>query len=262
MSTTFESFHLGSMLQVLRPDKGWMPAPPEDVSQSKEHVLDWRIPNTDLKVRVYTSVQLSDGWSRGVGEDAIRVCVPKRIKSVRIHRTEGWQKRLIERVTEVIEQVRTMEAKAPVEKVAAPKAPFLPTIPALLKTASAKLKHPKMTFQVEIGGKTQQVRLHVAGPRSRYNGQVMVTDGGVFGSNVYFGRIEQDGTFRRAAACTDTLETFLLAFNKAPAEVGAQYGKASGCCVFCNKGLTTDESLAVGYGPICAKHYQLPWGQK
>ena len=32
-------------------------------------------------------------------------------------------------------------------------------------------------------------------------------------------------------------------------------------CCFCHKELTTKESLAVGYGPLCAEKLGLPWGE-
>ena len=44
------------------------------------------------------------------------------------------------------------------------------------------------------------------------------------------------------------------------AAVASRYGIASGRCVFCSKGLSTKESLGVGYGPNCAEKYGLPWG--
>lgn len=40
----------------------------------------------------------------------------------------------------------------------------------------------------------------------------------------------------------------------------AEVGKACGYCCFCARTLTTTESLAVGYGPVCADKHGLPWG--
>lgn len=45
-----------------------------------------------------------------------------------------------------------------------------------------------------------------------------------------------------------------------PAAVAAQYGHETGNCSFCSKELTDNRSVSVGYGPICAEKYGLPWG--
>lgn len=53
---------------------------------------------------------------------------------------------------------------------------------------------------------------------------------------------------------------FLQEFNDHP-EAGAKIqGKITSNCCFCSHELSTPESIAVGYGPICAEHYGLPWG--
>lgn len=69
-----------------------------------ERVLYWPVKGKDFGVIVWTSIV--PGWgSREAGEDAIRVCVGTRAGRVlsgtrRIHRTQGWRKRLTERVRE------------------------------------------------------------------------------------------------------------------------------------------------------------------
>lgn len=46
------------------------------------------------------------------------------------------------------------------------------------------------------------------------------------------------------------------------AEQAAEFGHAHHICVFCCRDLSTPESTAVGYGPVCAKTHNLPWGTK
>lgn len=49
------------------------------------------------------------------------------------------------------------------------------------------------------------------------------------------------------------------------ADEAAAYGKSTEHCVFCGRGLSDDRtgcSLEVGYGPVCADKYGLPWGSK
>lgn len=44
------------------------------------------------------------------------------------------------------------------------------------------------------------------------------------------------------------------------ADEAAAFGYANARCVFCARTLSTAESTAVGYGPVCAANYGLPWG--
>lgn len=127
----------------------------------------------------------------------------------------------------------------------------------LLARAGSRLKYPKVRLATESG---QRVVLSVAGERSRYTGSVMVTDGGPFGANTYFGRIAPDGTVTESGAMTPEVMALLVSFAAEPAKVGAKIGKMLGACCFCSRQLDTRESLAVGYGPVCADKYGLPWG--
>jgi len=130
-------------------------------------------------------------------------------------------------------------------------------IVALLAGAGARLKFPKVRLATPNG---QRVVLGIAGERSKYTGSVMITDGGPFGANTYFGRISPDGELAPAAAMTGEVLALLREFAADPAGVGALIGKRTGNCCFCSRTLETKESLAVGYGPVCAENYSLPWG--
>lgn len=46
------------------------------------------------------------------------------------------------------------------------------------------------------------------------------------------------------------------------ADEAAAYGRATDHCVFCGHGLEDERSTTVGYGPVCADNYGLPWGAK
>jgi hypothetical protein len=81
---------------------------------------------------------------------------------------------------------------------------------------------------------------------------------------MFYGTIFADGTFKPKPTLNDVflgkVKTALKAFATDPAGVAASYGKLHGKCCFCNKGLSDEKSTSVGYGPICAGHYGLPWG--
>jgi len=40
----------------------------------------------------------------------------------------------------------------------------------------------------------------------------------------------------------------------------ARFGKTYGVCINCNRALSDDRSIAVGYGPVCAENQGWPWG--
>ena len=128
----------------------------------------------------------------------------------------------------------------------------------LFEKASRKLKFPSITLRTADGAEVVMKR---AGARSRYAGQVFVTDGGRFGENRYYGRIGAEG-FVAGRDWNPALEPLLREFAKNPAEVAAKHGRLTGHCCFCEKALTDARSLAVGYGSTCAKNYDLPWGSR
>lgn len=131
----------------------------------------------------------------------------------------------------------------------------------LLQTATASLKFPKVRLQTEDG---QPVVLSILGPRSKFAGDINVTDGGPFGQGKWFGRIDGAGKWTKSHTAKDAHEVgnVLRTLGNAPVETAAAHGKLTGSCCFCARHLEADGSLEVGYGPTCAKHYGLPWGSK
>jgi hypothetical protein len=107
------------------------------------------------------------------------------------------------------------------------------------------------------------LRIHRATSASKYNGQLMLTDGKGYGRNLYFGRIDTKGDLflayegkQRSQEIIDLL-TRLVAD---PEKVVSEYGNLSGNCFACHKQLTDDRSIRVGYGKVCAKKFGLRWG--
>lgn len=128
---------------------------------------------------------------------------------------------------------------------------------ALFDIAAKALKFPKVRLQTESG---ELVCLGRSSNRSKAPGTITVTDGGPYGGNRYYGRVELDGTYKPTRRATPEIIDLLVRFSKNPAGVAAEYGKLTGNCCFCRHGLTDERSTSVGYGPVCAKNYSLPWG--
>lgn len=130
-------------------------------------------------------------------------------------------------------------------------------VAALFERAKQKLRYPKITLQVG----PQPIQLSLAGSRSKYEGQVQVTDGGPFGANTYFGRVDQQGTWTQGRGATDqeldAVRDFLRAFSNDPAGTAKKHGRLTGRCCFCNTPLKDEHSTAAGFGPVCAKNYGL-----
>jgi hypothetical protein len=125
----------------------------------------------------------------------------------------------------------------------------------------AKAKFPKIKILVE--GKV--VVISRAGEKSRVPGSFSIQSEGSYGNNTWFGRILVDGTYQPTAAATPALAEALKAFAAAPAAEAAKFGKKTGRCCFCKIPLGEGKSrlsVEVGYGPDCAKTYDLPWGVK
>jgi hypothetical protein len=130
---------------------------------------------------------------------------------------------------------------------------------ALFQYAVAQhLKYPKIRLQHPTENDTIVVKL--AGSKSRYEGQLMVTNDAGYGSpnNRYFGRVDQSGAIIAGRDLTPVVEHLLEEFAANPVEVAQRYGKLTGSCMFCDKKLDDAVSVAVGYGPVCAKKWNLP----
>jgi len=130
---------------------------------------------------------------------------------------------------------------------------------ALFAVAGSRLKAPKIHLLTLSG---LDLRLSVAGPRSRKPGSVSVTSDAGYGTSVWYGRINTDGSFEPGQACTQEVTDYLVEFAADPAGVAAADGRRSGRCCFCGLQLTDERSLAVGWGRQCSMNYSLPWGNR
>jgi len=130
-------------------------------------------------------------------------------------------------------------------------------IVALMDKAAKNLKAPK--FVVSNVGRTVEIKVAMAGPRSKFAGRITVA-APVFGKG-FFGTIA-DGEFKPTRSCTAAHRKLLADFAADPEGMAAAHGHRTGQCCFCNKELTTVESTAVGFGPTCAKNFGLKWGKK
>jgi hypothetical protein len=76
----------------------------------------------------------------------------------------------------------------------------------------------------------------------------------------WYGDLRRDGTFDPLTDESENVVAVLRIFAKDPIRMARDHGFRTGYCCFCCLALTDEErSVALGYGPICAKHWGLPW---
>jgi len=142
---------------------------------------------------------------------------------------------------------------------------------ALFTKAQQHLKTPAIVL---AGEGSPTLRLTIAGPKAKVPGSITVTDNDSFVANdwggesrEWLGRVLVDGTYQPARAAngrTEAITKALQELAKDPATAAAKSGKLTGRCCFCNHRLgegKDQRSVAVGYGPDCAAHFGVPWGE-
>ena len=149
------------------------------------------------------------------------------------------------------------------EKAAAPAQAKGTTIEAgklfkMFSVAQAHLKYPK----VHIHNSSFPMFLYVAGEKSSTPGvlQIIRQD-----NKNWLGRVHPDGRVELSRGITDTLKgdlvKLLKEFAADPAGYATLHGIQTGACCFCGRFLEDYRSVSMGYGPICAEHYGMPWGE-
>lgn len=187
---------------------------------------------------MFTEQQLTlqDLIARGVAKDTpfARDLSSKRLYTPKQHQ---WVEKLIAEAT-----------KAPALKL------DIKGIVDLFETAKQHLKYPKIVLRL-MG--QYDVRLKPA-----KNGNIYI-DNGVY-QGAYYGKITPAGEFFHgkdlAPHMVAALEGLLTLLASDPAVVAQEYGRLTGNCCFCARELTDARSITVGYGPVCADHFGLPWG--
>lgn len=126
-------------------------------------------------------------------------------------------------------------------------------------TAAEHLKYPKMILQPSSD--FPALKISRAGEKSKFPGALNLS---AASGDSWFGRLHRDGSVQWSKYATAEQRTSILEILQRlasdPAGYASAVGKLMGSCCFCKKDLTTSESLLAGYGPVCAKKYNLPWG--
>ncbi len=126
----------------------------------------------------------------------------------------------------------------------------------IFKKAKEKLKFPKLYLSVD----NVPITVSLAGPHSKAPGSINVAGVGHFHERPWYGRVSPEGVWSKSSKVypeQGSVESLLKALSANPAKAASEYGKLSGCCVFCGLALSDEKSVAAGFGPVCAKNWGL-----
>jgi hypothetical protein len=130
-------------------------------------------------------------------------------------------------------------------------------IPRLFADAvSPRLKYPHINLRTESGA---VVVMRLAGAKSPQPGSVTITGEGSYYERAFYGRITTTGELLSKPAMTAEILALLRRFSDDPIAVAGECGRITGNCSFCRLALSDPRSTALGYGPVCAEQWKLPW---
>lgn len=128
---------------------------------------------------------------------------------------------------------------------------------AMMVLARTNLKNPRIRIRSAIG----DLAVTMAKDNSKNAGWLYLKAG-----SRYLGKIEpKQGLWMPVRGVEQEVTDALNEFSKDPVQAAKAYGQETNNCCFCGKLLTDDRegrSVEVGYGPICASHFGLPWGDE
>lgn len=132
-------------------------------------------------------------------------------------------------------------------------------IKAMFDNARQHLKRPKITLLLTPNDKySQKVRFGLSG-------DTLYMSVGGYGT-LQYGSINlmtnEIYLKRHGHEVKPDLFALLKQFSEEPEMTAVAHGKLTGCCCFCSLPLSDARSLHQGYGPICAAHYHIPWGDE
>jgi hypothetical protein len=132
--------------------------------------------------------------------------------------------------------------------------------------AGTKLAFPRIKYKTEEGG---TIFIHLLGDRARYPGNLVVKfvpkGQESLGTSVLLLEryVKQEkAVFTTAALANPTMQVLVKkVVEDFPGELAINGREHISCC-FCGIELIAGASRKVGYGPICASNYGLPWGDE
>lgn len=192
--------------------------------------------NTQPNIHSFSASSYLNAWE----QNALRDITEKRDK--------GWT--LSEKQ---IAFLAKLEAKAQ----AKPTQAYSQANPMLLRTLLGFLERSQGKVLFKVNDDILQFKF-TGTAYTRYPNTYHITD--PLNEGAYIGRLESTGAVVVSAERLARYQNTLAELEKDPVAAAVAYGHAMGNCAFCTRPLTDDRSIVVGYGPVCAQKYGLPWG--
>lgn len=123
----------------------------------------------------------------------------------------------------------------------------------LFQRAGARLRNPRITLNGVV------LKLMT---RGQHPGSINLGSNAAWPNSIWYGRVEPNGQLTTGRAMTPAVLELIRELAADPVAAARRYASLTGNCCFCNLALTTPESVTAGYGPVCAGHYGLPWGNR
>lgn len=140
--------------------------------------------------------------------------------------------------------------------------PYVPLLALLTAGQQCNKRQPRV--KIPLPGGVLAIKL--MGDRSKNAGCLAITNG-VSGwrdrpNSEFYGYVGVTGHWKPTYNTPEYIKSAMEALAPNPTAWVAAFGQRVSYCVFCATQITTTESLAVGYGPVCAERFSLPWGTK
>lgn len=131
----------------------------------------------------------------------------------------------------------------------------------LFNKAKAHIKYPALELRLSDD---TRVRLTLNSSAAKFPGHITVSAYFDAGFKTWAGRVSPDGEWTQPSNATGlaAIGYLLKRMSCDPVNTAKDYAKLTNNCCFCGQLLTDPASVEVGYGPICADHWGLPWGVK
>ena len=129
-------------------------------------------------------------------------------------------------------------------------------IQVMFQIAGEHLKYPKIRLlsndnvfvQLNFFPKTSEIKIF----RGGWAGH---------GRRRFIGWVREDRIVPYTEGCiTEDINAIIQELALDPQRCAAAMAKKLSACMYCGQRLSDEESKSKGYGPICAEHYQQPWG--
>jgi len=132
----------------------------------------------------------------------------------------------------------------------------------IFDNAKRSLKYPKLQYPFE----KQMIEFSLAGEKSKNPGAIYITNGQKYPTGKYYGKLFKDEEAKKLRFIwnekiprTEDLTAIIRAIAANPVGMCSMIGQQYAHCCFCGLELTNKNSVTVGYGPICAEKWGLPW---